>query len=140
MKQLLSVSPRLDGVVCYNDAIAVGAIKAILEAGSEVPCDIEVVGAGNVHYSDILRIPLSTIDLNSASVGQRAAEILLRRSNPRSPGPERVCSVRTGGARIEQSGSGLKPGSYFPAAALPIRHIHSSSDTGMGPRFSASSA
>ena len=91
MQKLLSVTPRLDGVVCYNDAIAVGAIKAILEAGLEVPYDIEVVGAGNVHYSDILRVPLSTIDLNSATAGQRAAEILVRLLESKKPAsPERV--------------------------------------------------
>lgn len=77
MNMLLSVNPRLDGVVCYNDAVAVGAIKAILEAGLEVPYDIEVIGTGNVHYSDILRVPLSTIDLNSPLMGERAAGLLL---------------------------------------------------------------
>lgn len=77
MQRLLAVNPRVDGVVCFNDAVAVGAIKAIREAGLEVPDDIEVIGAGNVHYSDILRVPLSTIDLNSALMGERAAELLL---------------------------------------------------------------
>ncbi len=88
MQRLLKVTPRIDGVVCYNDAVAVGAIKAILEAGLEVPYDIEVVGAGNVHYSDILRVPLSTIDLNSALEGERAAELLagiLQTKEPRPP-------------------------------------------------------
>jgi LacI family transcriptional regulator len=78
MRSLLSVNPRLDGVVCFNDAVAVGAIKAILQSGLEVPYDIEVVGAGNVHYSDILRVPLSTVDLNSRAAGERAAELLLK--------------------------------------------------------------
>lgn len=91
MQRLLSVNPRLDGVVCFNDAVAVGAIKAILEAGLEVPYDIEVVGAGNVHYSDILRVPLSTIDLNSSLVGERAARLLLGTlQSPEPLPPERV--------------------------------------------------
>lgn len=91
MKRLLSVNPRVDGVVCYNDAVAVGAIKAILEAGLEVPYDIEVVGVGNVHYSDILRVPLSTIDLNSTQMGERAAELLARLLASRKPrAPQRV--------------------------------------------------
>ena len=91
MRQLLSVNPRLDGVVCFNDAVAVGAIKAILDAGLEVPYDIEVVGAGNVHYSDILRVPLSTIDLSSVTMGERAAELMLRTLETKEPvPPERV--------------------------------------------------
>lgn len=87
MRKLLTVNPRLDGVVCFNDALAVGAIKAILEAGLEVPYDLEVVGAGNLHYSGVLRVPLSTIDLNSPLVGQRAAELLLRLKESERPRP-----------------------------------------------------
>ena len=91
MQRLLSVNPRLDGVVCFNDAVAVGAIKAILEAGLEVPYDIEVIGAGNMHYSDVLRVPLSTIDLNSALMGERAAQLLLGLLESREArAPERV--------------------------------------------------
>lgn len=77
MRLLLAVNPRLDGVVCYNDAVAVGAMKAIIEAGLEAPYDIEVVGAGNMHYSDVLRVPLSTVDLNSPLIGESAARLLL---------------------------------------------------------------
>ena len=77
MRELLAVNPRLDGVVCFNDAVAVGAIKAILEAGLRVPEDIAVVGAGNVHYSDLLRVPLSTVDQSSLLLGRTAAELLL---------------------------------------------------------------
>ena len=79
MRGLLEVNPRLDGVVCFNDAVAVGAIKAILAAGLDVPLDLEVIGAGNLHYSDVLRVPLSTIDLNSEQIGEHAASLLLRR-------------------------------------------------------------
>lgn len=88
MRRLLMVNPRVDGVVCYNDAVAVGAVKAILEAGLEVPYDIEVVGAGNVHYSDILKVPLSTVDLNSVLEGEKAAEVLvglLQATGPSKP-------------------------------------------------------
>jgi len=85
MRGLLRVNPRLDGVVCFNDAVAVGAVKAILEAGLDVPLDIEVIGAGNLHYSDIPRVPLSTVDLNSRLAGERAAELLLRRLQSPEP-------------------------------------------------------
>lgn len=93
MAMLLSVNPRLDGVVCFNDAVAVGAIKAILEAGLEVPYDIEVIGAGNVHYSDILRVPLSTIDLNSPLMGERAASLLMELLEPGTPRPPQSISI-----------------------------------------------
>ena len=63
--------------VCYNDPVAAGALKAALEAGLRVPDDIAVVGAGNVHYSDLLRVPLSTVDQNSTAIGETSADLLL---------------------------------------------------------------
>ncbi|HWR37414.1 MAG TPA: LacI family DNA-binding transcriptional regulator [Clostridia bacterium] len=77
MQKLMKLKRRPDGVVCYNDAVAIGAIKAILEAGFNVPRDIAVIGAGDVHYSDLLKVPLSTINQNSTGIGETAAEILL---------------------------------------------------------------
>ena len=77
MQTLLGRTPRPDGVVCYNDPVAAGALKAVLNAGLRVPEDVAVMGAGNVHYSDLLRVPLSTVDQNSTAIGENAAELLL---------------------------------------------------------------
>src|SRR5215471_1632351 len=77
MRKLLKSHPVPDGVFCYNDPVAIGAIKAILEAGLNVPDDIAVVGAGNVHYSDLLAVPLTTVDQRTSQIGKRAAELLL---------------------------------------------------------------
>jgi LacI family transcriptional regulator len=79
MRKLLKVKPRVDGVFCYNDPVAIGAIKAILEAGLRLPEDISVVGAGNVHYSDLLAVPLTTIDQGTCEIGVAAAKLLLAR-------------------------------------------------------------
>src|SRR5450432_2960808 len=48
MKQLLQLTPRPDGVFCCNDPLAMGAMRAILEAGLDIPKDIAVVGCGNI--------------------------------------------------------------------------------------------
>jgi LacI family transcriptional regulator len=53
-------------------------MKAVLEAGIEIPREIKVIGVGNVHYSDLLRVPLSTIDQGSASIGKQAADVLMK--------------------------------------------------------------
>jgi LacI family transcriptional regulator len=57
--------------------VAAGVLKAALQAGIRVPEQIAVIGAGNVHYSDLLRVPLSTIDQHSTSIGEEAADLLL---------------------------------------------------------------
>jgi LacI family transcriptional regulator len=77
-RHLLALNPRPDGIFGYNDPTAAGAMKAVLEAGIRIPEEIKVIGVGNVHYSDLLRVPLSTIDQGSASIGQQAASILIK--------------------------------------------------------------
>jgi LacI family transcriptional regulator len=72
-------------VFCYNDPVAAGALKAILEAGLKVPDDIAVIGAGNVHYSDLLRVPLSTIDQSSSLIGETAAHLLVECIEAKKP-------------------------------------------------------
>lgn len=79
MRKLLAKGRLPDGVFCYNDPVAVGAIRAISEAGLKVPDDIAVIGAGNVHYSDFLAVPLTTVDQGTSEIGRRAADLLLER-------------------------------------------------------------
>jgi LacI family transcriptional regulator len=91
MRRLLEVRPIPDGVFCFNDPVAIGAIKAIREAGLRVPQDIAVVGAGNVHYSDLLAVPLTTVDQGTRQMGTHAAEILLERiGQTRSLRPRKI--------------------------------------------------
>jgi LacI family transcriptional regulator len=78
MRKLLRARPVPDGVFCFNDPVAIGAMKAILEAGLRIPEDIAVVGAGNVHYSDLLAVPLTTVDQGTCQIGSRAADLLLQ--------------------------------------------------------------
>ena len=77
-RKLLALRPLPDGIFGYNDPVAAGAIKAVLEAGLPIPAQMKVIGAGNVHYSDLLRVPLSTVDQRSTDIGAQAAEILAK--------------------------------------------------------------
>ena len=77
MKRLLELKPRPDGVFCYNDPTAMGAMKAVLEAGLDVPDDVAIVGCGNVTYADFMRIPLTSVDQQSEEIGARAGKLAL---------------------------------------------------------------
>ena len=92
-RQLLALSPPPDAIFGYNDPTAAGAMKAILEAGIAIPSGIKVIGVGNVHYSDLLRVPLSTIDQRSTSIGQQAADILLKAIGSKRKRPPRTVII-----------------------------------------------
>ncbi|MGB7129665.1 MAG: LacI family DNA-binding transcriptional regulator [Candidatus Sulfotelmatobacter sp.] len=85
MRKLLDLSPLPDGVFCYNDPVAIGAMKAIQAAGLRLPADIAVVGAGNVHYGDALSVPLTSFDQGTCRIGVLAAELLLARIAAKRP-------------------------------------------------------
>ena len=91
--RLLSLDPRPDAIFGYNDPTAAGAMKAILEAGIGIPDTMKVIGVGNVHYSDLLRVPLSTIDQSSTAIGQRAAEILVKAIGSKRRRPPRTVVI-----------------------------------------------
>jgi LacI family transcriptional regulator len=78
MKQLLDVRPQVDAVFAANDPAAIGAMKAIWEAGLRVPEDIAVVGAGDIGHGDLLRVPLTTVSWSRHEQGRTAAELLLQ--------------------------------------------------------------
>jgi LacI family transcriptional regulator len=53
-------------------------MRAILEAGLRIPQDLAVVGCGNLSYSDLLRVPLSSVDQGSETIGRQAAELAMK--------------------------------------------------------------
>lgn len=78
MKELLAAQVPPGGVFCFNDEVAIGALRAIFEAGLRVPEDIAVIGVGNMRHTDLLRVPLTTIDQSSAKMGEQAALAALK--------------------------------------------------------------
>jgi LacI family transcriptional regulator len=79
MQTLLSTRPRVDAVFAANDPAAIGAMKAIWDAGLKVPEDVAVIGAGDIAMGDMLRIPLSTVSWSREEQGRAAAQLLLDR-------------------------------------------------------------
>ncbi|HEX2712357.1 MAG TPA: LacI family DNA-binding transcriptional regulator [Candidatus Acidoferrales bacterium] len=123
MRKLLRARPIPDGVFCYNDPVAIGAMKAIYEAGLNVPRDIAVMGAGNVHYSDVLAVPLTTVDQGTSTTGRRAVELLVEQMGAkRVLRPKRVLIAPK--LVVRESTLRLAPKSdQFPRAISPLDRI-----------------
>ena len=90
MKRLLAVKPRIDAVFAANDPAAIGAMKAIWDAGLSVPNDIAVVGVGDIALGDLLRVPLTTVGWSRQEQGRHAAELLLNGLDLDEDVPQRI--------------------------------------------------
>jgi len=77
MRTLLKRQSRPNGVFCHNDVVAIGAMKATLDASLSIPGDIAFVGFDNVKYSKYLQIPLTSVDQSTQQLGQTAAQLAL---------------------------------------------------------------
>lgn len=80
-KTLLAGKVCPDGIFCFNDPVALGAMRAILEAGLRIPEDVSIVGCGNLSYSDFLRVPLTSVDQDTNAIGAQAASLALKLAN-----------------------------------------------------------
>jgi DNA-binding LacI/PurR family transcriptional regulator len=78
MKELLQKMPDIDGVFAANDQMAVGALKALFEAGRMVPEDVKIIGYDDVFVASVLEPSLSTVHIDKHSMGRKAAELLIK--------------------------------------------------------------
>jgi LacI family transcriptional regulator len=105
MQSMLKLSPRPDAVFCYNDLTAIGAIDATLRAGLRVPEDIAFIGCGNLRYANYLRVPLSSVDHNTAELGRLAGNLALELSTTPEQEPKSILHPSRVIARASTIGS-----------------------------------
>jgi DNA-binding LacI/PurR family transcriptional regulator len=77
-RDLLARRPDLDAVFAANDLMAIGALRALREAGRRVPEDVAVVGFDDAPLSRWTEPPLSTVRQPVDEMGREMAEMLIR--------------------------------------------------------------
>src|SRR5262252_4830633 len=77
MKAWIATGSVPPAIFAANDPAAIGAMRAVAEAGLKVPGDVAFVGGGNIHYGDMLRVPLSTVAWSTWEMGRAAGELLI---------------------------------------------------------------
>jgi LacI family transcriptional regulator len=76
MRRLLELADRPTAVFVAGDEMAVGAVRAILEAGLHVPNDISIVGYDDVEVAALVRPSLTTIAQDYLGIGRAAVAVL----------------------------------------------------------------
>jgi DNA-binding LacI/PurR family transcriptional regulator len=77
MKKLLAGETRVTAVMCTNDLMAFGAVKAIHEVGLRIPEDISVVGCDDIFLTECIDPPLTTLRAKKKDMGRQAMNLLL---------------------------------------------------------------
>ena len=71
----IAADPGITAVFAANDAMALGVMQALHEAGREVPGDVSVVGFDNVPEAAYYWPALTTVDQEFSTLGRRAVEV-----------------------------------------------------------------
>jgi DNA-binding LacI/PurR family transcriptional regulator len=89
-KRLLERGVDFTAVFVANDQMALGMMRALYEAGIEVPRDMSIVGFDDTPESLYYSPSLTTIRQEFLQVGSRSVALLLRRMRGETDGPSKV--------------------------------------------------
>ena len=90
MRSLLARRPDLDGVFAASDLMALGAMRALREAGRRVPDDVAVVGFDDSPAASAAEPPLSSVRWPLDEMAREMTRLLLRAIDDRSLPPRGV--------------------------------------------------
>lgn len=77
--KLLGLASRPTAIISINDLLAIGALRAAVDSGLQVPKDISFVSYDDIPMANYLVPRLTTVTKDAPTLGKRAVEILLRR-------------------------------------------------------------
>jgi len=91
VRDLLATGRHFTAIFCFNDIAAIGAIRAIKDAGLRCPEDISVVGFDDIASAAYHTPSLTTIRQPLRRMGEMAAQQLLKRiQNPGGAFPDTI--------------------------------------------------
>jgi LacI family transcriptional regulator len=64
-------------LVCYNDLVAIGAMRQLMDQGLLVPKDVSIVGFDDIDVASYLGVPLTTVRIPKREMGRQAAAIAI---------------------------------------------------------------
>jgi len=76
------------GIVCGSDLMALGAIRAVREAGRQVPADVSVIGFDDAGPNPYVHPPLTSVQQPFESMAQAAVQLLNEQPIEDGPMPE----------------------------------------------------
>lgn len=85
--RLIARDIAFDAIFAASDMIALGAVRALAEAGRSVPDDVALVGFDDIPAASLAQPPLTTIRQDYARAGELLVDMLIRRIDRRDTAP-----------------------------------------------------
>ena len=76
-RQARAAAPDTTAVMCVNDVLAIGALRAAREMGLRVPEDISITGFDDIEIAMLAEPALTTVHVPHREMGRRAAGLLI---------------------------------------------------------------
>ncbi|WP_248960844.1 LacI family DNA-binding transcriptional regulator [Sphaerisporangium perillae] len=108
MQHLLALPEPPDAVFCYNDLLALGAMRALTRAGRHIPDDVAVVGLDDIEEGQYSTPSLTTVAPHKAEIARTAVDTLLGLINGSAVQPAEI--VTSHRLVVRESTVGEAPG------------------------------
>lgn len=106
MNALLDLAEPPDAVFCFNDLLALGALRAMRDHGLSAPHDVAVIGIDDIEEGRFSSPSLSTVAPDKRSIARSAIDLLLQQATH----PEETPRATTAGFRLIVRESTAGPG------------------------------
>ncbi|MEM1100246.1 MAG: LacI family DNA-binding transcriptional regulator [Pseudomonadota bacterium] len=77
-RQVMAMAPETTVVMCVNDVLAIGALRAAREMGLKVPEDVSITGFDDIEIAMLAEPSLTTVHVPHREMGRRAAGMLIQ--------------------------------------------------------------
>jgi DNA-binding LacI/PurR family transcriptional regulator len=89
-RQLLAARRPFSAIFCQNDQMAIGATRALREAGQRLPDDISIIGFDDIPLASYFDPPLTTLRQPMRETGERAVQLLVETIQNPDRTPEQI--------------------------------------------------
>jgi LacI family transcriptional regulator len=100
LREILRRAPDTSAILCGNDVLAVGALRAARAAGLRVPDDLSITGFDDIDIAMLAEPGLTTVHVPHRDMGRRAAQALVAaiESGAAPAGVQLVTDIRLRGS------------------------------------------
>jgi LacI family transcriptional regulator len=112
-RQLMNVPERPTAIFAANDAMAIGALRALRQLDIHVPEQVALVGFDDIPMSQYLTPPLTTVNVPIAELGKRAFSLVLGAIDKKKPRrqqealPGTLVIRESCGSHLQEKGAGI---------------------------------